>query len=99
MTKLNTVRNHAIKIGLGNVESHRLELMNLVGYGRGGRMQLGEAYYVPTANFMKENELRANPVMNHKTVEEAVVNLRRIIAKRKQECGSQEFFKMWKKAS
>ena len=99
MTKLNTVRNHAIKIGLGNVESHRLELMNLVGYGRGGRMQIGEAYYVPTANFMKENELRANPVMNHKTVEEAVATLRRIIGKRKQECGSEEFYKMWKKAS
>ena len=48
---------------------------------------------------MKQNELRANPVMGQKTVEEAVVNLRRIIAKRKQECGSKEFFKMWKKAS
>ncbi|MEP1441665.1 MAG: hypothetical protein ABJK39_01500 [Hyphomicrobiales bacterium] len=100
VSKLAFVRDYAIKKGLGNVASDRLELMNLVGYPRGAKMLEGEAFHVPTANFVKANELKANySVLGDKTVEQSVAKIRRIIGKRKQECGSQEFFKMWKKAS
>lgn len=100
MSKLAFVRSYAIKKGLGDPQSDRLELMNLVGYPRGARMLEPVAFTVPTANFVSENEIRSNfPVLGDKTVEEAIAKIRRVIGKRKKECGAQEFFKMWKKAT
>ncbi len=99
MSKLAFVRNYAIRKGLGNVPSDRLELMNLVGYPRGAKMLESVAYTVPTANFVTAREIRANRrVLGDKTVEESVAKIRRVIELRKQECGSQEFFKAWNKA-
>ncbi|MEP2942568.1 MAG: hypothetical protein ABJL18_02870 [Hyphomicrobiales bacterium] len=99
MSKLAFVRNIAVEKGLGNVPSDRLELMNLVGWPRGVKMLQPVAFNVPTANFMSAAEIRANrSVLGDKTVAESVAKIRRVIGKRKQECGSQEFFKMWKKA-
>lgn len=100
MSKLAFVRSYAIKKGLGDPASDRLELMNLVGYPRGAAMLDKVAITVPTANFVKANEIRANrAVLGGKTVEESVAKIRRVIKKRKQSCGSKEFFKMWKKVT
>jgi len=99
MSKLAFVRNYAIEKGLGDVASDRLELMNLVGYPRGAKMLEPVAFNVPTANFVSATEIRANnSVLGDKTVAESVEKIRRVIDKRKQECGSEEFFKAWKKA-
>lgn len=99
MSKLAFVRNYAIKKGLGNVPSDRLELMNLVGYPRGAKMLEPVAFNVPTANFVTATEIRGNrSVLGDKTVAQSLEKIRRVIGKRKQECGSKEFFKMWKKA-
>ena len=99
MSKLAFVRNIALERGLGDVPSDRLELMNLVGWPRGVRMLEPIAFQVPTANFVTATEIRANTsVLGDKTVAQSVEKIRRVITKRKQECGSKEFFKMWKKA-
>lgn len=99
MTKLAFVRDYAIEKGLGDVRSDRLELMNLVGYPRGAKMLEPVALTVPTANFVSAGEIRSNrAVLGDKTVEESLEKIRRVIDKRKQECGSVEFFKMWEKA-
>lgn len=99
MSKLTFVRNKAVEKGLGNVPSDRLELMNLVGWPRGLKMLEPVAFNVPTANFVTATEIRANrSVLGDKTVAESVEKINRVISKRKQECGSHEFFKMWQKA-
>lgn len=99
MSKLTFVRNKAVEKGLGNVPSDRLELMNLVGWPRGLKMLEPVAFNVPTANFVTATEIRANrSVLGDKTVAESVEKINRVISKRKQECGSKEFFKMWQKA-
>lgn len=100
MSKLAFVRSYAIKKGLGDPASDRLELMNLVGYPRGALMLDPVAFKVPTANFVKQREIRANyAVLGDKTVEQSVAKIRRVIGKRKKECGSVEFLKMWNKAT
>lgn len=99
MEKLAFVRRYAIDKGLGNLDSDRLELLNLVGYPRGVKMLERVAYQVPTANFVSAREIRANfAVLGDKTVEESVLKIRRVIERRKQECGSIEFFEMFDKA-
>lgn len=99
MEKLAFVRTYAINKGLGNLQSDRLELLNLVGYPRGVKMLEPVAYTVPTANFVSAREISSNrAVLGDKTVEEAVLKIRRVIDLRKQECGSIEFFRMFEKA-
>ncbi|MEO1066971.1 MAG: hypothetical protein AAFW47_06295, partial [Pseudomonadota bacterium] len=88
MAKLAVVRDYARKKGLRNLSSDRLELMNLVGYPRGALMLEAVGLDVPTANFVKANEIAANyRVLGDKTVEGSIAKIRRVIDLRKKECG------------
>ncbi|MGI9386803.1 MAG: hypothetical protein ACR2OX_05185 [Methyloligellaceae bacterium] len=78
------------------ISAARLELMNLVGYGRGLEMLTPVAKDVPTANFFSEKGYRANPVAKNKTSDGLLQRLGSIIRRNLKKCGSVQFLAAFK---
>ncbi len=94
--KLKLILEAASKRGLTRPSAAQLELLNLVGYGRGLEMLSGAARTVPTANFFSESGYNANPVAKDITSKQLVEKLGSIIAKRRQNCGAVEFVQVFR---
>lgn len=89
--KLLAIKQFARKKGINLTSSAQLELMNLVGPGRGAEMMSSAARDVPTSNFFSRKGYERNPVSKNLTSRQLLGKLGSIINKKMQKCGSLEF--------
>jgi len=89
--KLLKIKHFAQKKGFRSITSAELELMNLVGPGRGAEMMRRVAADAATANFFSRKGYMRNPVAKGLTARQLLGKLEAIIAKKKKKCGSVEF--------
>lgn len=89
--KLLSTKQFAQRKGINLTSSAQLELMNLVGPGRGAEMMTSITRDVPTSNFFSRNGYQRNPVAKDLTSGEMLTKLGSIIAKKMKKCGSIEF--------
>ena len=94
--KLKKIVDVAKRKGFENVSAAQLELMNLVGYGRGLEMMRPVAKLVPTANFFSRGGYQRNPVAKNLTSNQLLGKLARIIKAKRKKCGSIEFLNAFK---
>ena len=89
--KLTRIRDAAAKKGFMRISGAQMELLNLVGYGRGLEMMRPVAHGASTANFLSRRGYFRNPVAKGRTAAQLLAKLGSIIAKRMRNCGSIEF--------
>ena len=89
--KLKKIVQVANRKGFARVSAAELELMNLVGYGRGLEMMTRVGRGVPTSNFFSRGGYSRNPVSKNLTSEGLLKKIGKIIVKRRKNCGSVEF--------
>ncbi len=89
--KLKKIVDVAKRKGHRTVSAAQLELMNLVGYGRGLEMMRPEAKGAPTPNFFSRGGYERNPVAKKTTAAGLLKILGERIAIHKKKCGSVEF--------
>ncbi len=97
--KLKNIIDAARKKGFNSVSGAELELMNLVGYGRGLEMMTRVARGVPTSNFFSRGGYYRNPVAKNLTANGLLQKIARIIVKRRKNCGAIEFTKIFREVS
>jgi hypothetical protein len=97
--KLASIKKFAARNGLRELDSSRLELINLVGDGRGLDALSPAAKDAPTANFFGRNGYEGNPVAQGRTAGSLLAKLAEIIARHKLECGSKRFFEAFEAAN
>ena len=97
--KLKKIVQVAAKKGFHRLSAAELELLNLVGYGRGMEMMTPAARDVPTSNFFSRQGYERNPVAKRLSAKGLLDKLDRIIAKRLKSCGSIEFANIFKQAA
>ena len=97
--KLKKIVDVATRKGFKNISAAQLELMNLVGYGRGLEMMGPIAQKVPTSNFFSRGGYFRNPVAKNLTAKGLLNKLARIIKAKRKKCGSIEFQKAFKEVS
>ena len=97
--KLTRIRDAAARKGFMRVTGAEMELMNLVGYGRGLEMMRPVAHGASTANFLSRRGYFRNPVARGRTAAQLLEKLRTIIAKRMLACGSVEFMRAFAEVS
>lgn len=95
--KLKKIVDVATRKGHKNISAAQLELMNLVGYGRGLEMMRPEAKGAPTSNFFSRGGYERNPVARNNTAAGLLKKLGTIISKQKKKCGSVEFLDVFQK--
>ena len=93
--KLLRIKKAAAKKGFYNISGAEMELMNLVGYGKGLEMMRKVARNVPSANFFSRKAYARNPLAKNLTARGLLNKIARIIEKRKQKCGSREFLQVF----
>ncbi len=91
--KLLKIKSVAERKGHRNASAAKLELMNLVGYGRGLEMLRPPARNVPTANFLSHGGYQRNPVAKNKTSAGLLQSLDEIIKRNLNRCGSIQFLR------
>ncbi len=96
--KLKKIVKVANRKGFARVSAAELELMNLVGYGRGLEMMTRVARGVPTSNFFSRRGYNRNPVSKNLTAEGLLKKIGRIIVKRRKNCGAIEFEEVFREA-
>lgn len=89
--KLKKIVEVATNKGHAPVSAAELELLNLVGYGRGLEMLTRVGRGVPTSNFFSRGGYNRNPVSKNLTAEGLLKKIDKIIDKRLKNCGSVEF--------
>ncbi len=89
--KLLKIKQVATNKGYNSVNGAQLELMNLVGYGRGLEMMRPVARDVPTSNFFSRGGYFRNPVAENRTAKGLLDQLDSIIQRNMKKCGSIEF--------
>ena len=89
--KLLKIKQVANRKGYTQVSGAQIELMNLVGYGRGLEMMRPVARNVPTSNFFSSGGYFRNPVAKDRTSEQLLDRLDSIIQRNMKKCGSIEF--------
>ena len=94
--KLRKIVSVAERKGFNPVSAAELELMNLVGYGRGLEMMTRVARGVPTSNFFNRKGYYRNPVSRNLTAQGLLDKIGRIIIKRRKNCGAIEFEKVFR---
>jgi hypothetical protein len=97
--KLLGIKKFAARQGLGELNSAQLELVNLVGDGRGVDALTPAAKDVPAANFFDRNGYEGNPVAKGQTAGSLLAKLADIISRHKLECGSKVFFEAFDTAN
>ena len=97
--KLKKIVSVAKRKGYKKVRAAQLELMNLVGFGRGLEMMRPIARDVPTANFFSRGGYQRNPVAKNLTANGLLKRMERIIAKKRKKCGSVEFLNIFRQIS
>ncbi len=97
--KLKKIITVASRKGHKSISAAQLELMNLVGYGRGLEMMRTAARKAPTANFFSRGGYSRNPVAKNLTASGLLKKLAVIIDKKRKKCGSVEFSKAFQKAA
>ncbi len=93
--KLLKIKSVAERKGHENASAAKLELMNLIGYGRGLEMLRRPARNVPTANFMSPGGYQRNPVVKNKTSSSLLQSLDTIIQRNLKRCGSVTFLRVF----
>ncbi len=96
--KLKKIITVASRKGHKSISAAQLELMNLVGYGRGLEMMRKEGRQAPTSNFFSRGGYERNPVAKNLTANGLLKKLAFIIKKKRSKCGSVEFTKAFQKA-
>ena len=89
--KLKKIVEVAERKGFKPVTAAELELMNLVGYGRGLEMMTRVGRSVPTSNFFNRKGYYRNPVSKNLTAQGLLDKIGTIIIKRRKNCGAIEF--------
>lgn len=97
--KLRRIVRVAGRKGFPRINGAQLELLNLVGYGRGLEMLTGAARNVPTSNFFSRGGYFRNPVAKNRTSLELLRAIGDIIVKRRKNCGAVEFTKIFREVS
>jgi hypothetical protein len=97
--KLAGIVTAAARHGIGELSSAQLELLNLVGDGRGLDALAPAAKNAPAANFFDRSGYEANPVAKGQTASSLLTRLGAIIGRHKRECGSKRFFEAFETAS
>jgi hypothetical protein len=97
--KLLGIKKFAARQGLVELNSAQLELINLVGDGRGVDALAPAAKDAPAANFFDRNGYEGNPVAKDRTAGSLLAKLGDIIARHKLECGSKRFFEAFEAAN
>jgi hypothetical protein len=90
--KLLGITEFAARHGLTGLTSAKLELINLVGDGRGVEALTPAAKNAAAANFFDRAGYERNPVAKGQTASSLLAKLAAIITRRKLECGSKRFF-------
>ena len=90
--KLLGITEFAARHGLTGLTSSKLELINLVGDGRGVEALTPAAKNAAAANFFDRAGYERNPVAKGQTASSLLAKLDAIITRRKLECGSKRFF-------
>jgi hypothetical protein len=90
--KLLGITAFAARHGLTGLTSSKLELINLVGDGRGVEALTPAAKNAAAANFFDRSGYERNPIAKGQTAGSLLAKLEATIARRKQECGSKRFF-------
>ncbi|MEL6374523.1 MAG: hypothetical protein AAFR04_11210 [Pseudomonadota bacterium] len=93
--KLLRIRKAARAKGVTGLSGAQMELLNLVGYGRGLEMLRPVARGVPTSNFFDRLGYERNPVAKNLTAKGLVDRIASIIRKRMRACGSVEFLRIF----
>ncbi len=96
---LASIATAAARHGLSKLSSAQLELINLVGEGRGLDALTPAAKNAPAANFFDRSGYEANPVAKGQTASSLLTKLGAIIKRHKLECGSKRFFEAFEIAS
>ena len=89
--KLKKIVDVAHGKGFRSISGAQLELLNLVGYGRGLEMMTPAAREAATANFFNRGGYYRNPVAKNRTAEGLLEKIASIIEKRRKNCGAIEF--------
>ncbi|MBI1385769.1 MAG: hypothetical protein GC150_12740 [Rhizobiales bacterium] len=97
--KLKRIVEVAADKGYRNLPSADLELLNLVGYGRGLQMLEPVAADVPSSNFFSRLGYERNPVVAGRTARGVRERLASIIAKKMSFCGSVRFLTAFEEAA
>lgn len=97
--KLKKITQVASTRGFKSVTAAELELMNLVGYGRGLEMMNPIARKMPTANFFTRTGYERNPVAKNLKASGLLSKLGKIIVKRRKNCGALEFISIFKEVA
>jgi hypothetical protein len=90
--KLLGIKERAARRGLGDLSSAELELINLVGDGRGAEALTPAAKNAASANFFDRGGYEGNPVAKRLSASSLLAKIREVIERRKRECGSKWFF-------
>jgi hypothetical protein len=96
--KLLGIKQYAARQGINGLTSAQLELINLVGDGRGVDAMQPAAQNASSANFFDRSGYEGNPVAKNKTASGLLAHLAGIIERRKKECGSVWFFEAFETA-
>jgi hypothetical protein len=94
--KLLGITAFAARHGLTGLTSAQLELINLVGDGRGVEALTPAAKNAAAANFFDRIGYERNPVAKGQTANSLLMKIDTIITRRKRECGSKRFFEAFK---
>jgi hypothetical protein len=97
--KLAGITTAAARHRISELSSAQLELINLVGDGRGLDALTPAAKNAPAANFFDRSGYEANPVAKGQTASSLLTKLGAIIGRHKRECGSKRFFEAFETAS
>ncbi len=93
--KLLKIKQVAKKKGHKRISAAQLQLMNLVGYGRGLEMMRRVALDVPTSNFFSRAGYERNPVAGNLTADGLLDRLGGIISRNLEKCGSVQFLQIF----
>lgn len=97
--KLLRIKKAAAKKGFHRVSGAQMELMNLVGYGRGLEMMHRTAANAASANFFSRKGYYRNPLAKNQTARGLLAKIDKIIARQMKKCGSIEFLRAFQMAS
>ncbi|MGI9405394.1 MAG: hypothetical protein ACR2O4_03400, partial [Hyphomicrobiaceae bacterium] len=97
--KLKKIADVAASRGFHNVSAAQLELMNLVGYGRGLEMMTRVGRDVPTSNFFTRGGYQRNPVAKNRTAKGLLDKIAERIKVQMGKCGSKEFLAAFRSIS
>ena len=94
--KLQRIKLAAAKKGFHRISGAQMELMNLVGYGRGLEMMHKAAAKAASANFFSRKGYARNPLAKNLTARGLLAKIDRIIARQMKKCGSIEFMQAFR---